>query len=65
MQPADGNYYTVADVPVPFDVKPGTSCDVSATVSGTAGLREFTRAAADFSGLTVTGLTGTMLYRIR
>jgi alpha-L-rhamnosidase len=31
----DGNYYVVADVPVPFDVKPGTAYDVSTTVSGT------------------------------
>ncbi|MGA2830336.1 MAG: alpha-L-rhamnosidase C-terminal domain-containing protein, partial [Streptosporangiaceae bacterium] len=30
----NGNYYTAGDVTVPFDVKPGTTYDVSTTVSG-------------------------------
>ncbi len=87
-----GNYYPVADVPVPFDVKPGTPYQVSTTVSGTTvatvingqpiatfdttslpsgasqyatgtvGFREGPGEQAQFSGLTVTGPTGTVLY---
>jgi alpha-L-rhamnosidase len=31
----DGNYYEVADVPLPFDIVPGTAYHVATTVSGT------------------------------
>jgi alpha-L-rhamnosidase len=31
----NGNFYTISDVPLPFDVTPGTSYDISTTVAGT------------------------------
>jgi alpha-L-rhamnosidase len=88
----NGNYAVVADVPLPFDVKPGTAYHVATAVSGTTvttsidgqqvasfdttslpsgaqqyatgtvGFREGPGEEADFSGLTVTSPSGTVLY---
>lgn len=88
----NGNYQVVADVPLPFDVVPGTAYRVATTVSGTTvttsidgqqvasfattslpagaqqyatgtvGFREGPGEQADFSDLTVTSPSGTVLY---